>query len=100
MEPQIRAQRISEALRTELAEMISFELADPRVDGVLVNEVHVSPDLKKAAFSSPFPPVPTPPPSSAPSTAPAPFCAPRSLNASNSAAPPTSNSSPAPTSTR
>ncbi|MCA2966894.1 MAG: 30S ribosome-binding factor RbfA [Acidobacteriaceae bacterium] len=48
MEPQIRAQRISEALRTELAEMISFELADPRVDGVLVNEVHVSPDLKKA----------------------------------------------------
>jgi ribosome-binding factor A len=48
MEPLIRAQRVSEALRIELTEMIGFELADPRVEGVMVNEVHVSPDLKKA----------------------------------------------------
>lgn len=48
MEPLIRAQRVSEALRIELTEMIAFELADPRVEGVMVNEVHVSPDLKKA----------------------------------------------------
>ena len=48
MEPLIRAQRVSEALRIELTEMVGYELADPRVEGVQVTEVHVGPDLKKA----------------------------------------------------
>ncbi len=48
MEPLIRAQRVSEALRIELSEMVGYELADPRVEGVQVIEVHVAPDLKKA----------------------------------------------------
>lgn len=47
MDP-IRAQRISEALREELSEMIAYEMDDPRVAGAQVVEVHVSPDLTKA----------------------------------------------------
>jgi ribosome-binding factor A len=44
-----RVQRVAEALRDELSEMIAFELADPRVSGVSLTEVHVSPDLKVAS---------------------------------------------------
>lgn len=43
-----RAQRVSEALREELAELIEYELSDPRVGVVTVTEVHVTPDLKHA----------------------------------------------------
>jgi ribosome-binding factor A len=39
-------ERVVEALREELAEIIAFELADPRVDGVEVVEVHT--DGKRA----------------------------------------------------
>lgn len=39
-----RAQRISEALREELAELVGYELKDPRLVGVTVTEAHVSPD--------------------------------------------------------
>ena len=43
-----RRQRVSEALREELAEMIAYELSDPRIGDVVVTEVLVSPDLKHA----------------------------------------------------
>ncbi len=43
-----RAQRVSEALREELSEMIGYELADPRIGEAVVTEVLVSPDMKHA----------------------------------------------------
>src|SRR5512138_1205936 len=46
-----RAQRISEALREELAELIEYELKDPRLAGVTVTGVQVTPDLKHAHVS-------------------------------------------------
>ena len=44
----IKFHRVSEALREELGELISYELADPRIDSVTVTEVLVTPDRKKA----------------------------------------------------
>ena len=43
-----RTLRISEAVREELAEIIGFELDDPRLGDVDVTEVHVSPDGRHA----------------------------------------------------
>lgn len=43
-----RTERISEALREELSEIISYEMADPRVASAAVTDVHVSPDLRHA----------------------------------------------------
>jgi len=43
-----RALRVSETVREELAELIAFELEDPRLETVNVSEVHVSPDAKYA----------------------------------------------------
>lgn len=43
-----RAQRVSEALREELGEMIAYELSDPRIGELAVTEVLVSPDMKHA----------------------------------------------------
>lgn len=43
-----RVQRISEALREEISEMIEYELEDPRLRNVTVTEVQVKPDLKHA----------------------------------------------------
>lgn len=43
-----RAERVSEALREELAQIIGFELADPRLAGVTVSEVRVTPDMRHA----------------------------------------------------
>lgn len=43
-----RAQRVSEALREELAEIIEYELLDPRLAGVTVTDVQVTPDLRHA----------------------------------------------------
>lgn len=45
---QHRTQRVSEAIREELSEMISFELSDPRVIGVTVTSVEASPDGRHA----------------------------------------------------
>jgi ribosome-binding factor A len=45
---QHRAERVSEALREELGEMISYELSDPRIGDTVVTEVLVSPDKKHA----------------------------------------------------
>ena len=43
-----RTQRISEAVREELSEIIGFETADPRLLAVDVTEVRVSPDGRHA----------------------------------------------------
>ncbi len=43
-----RAERVSEALREELSEMIAYELSDPRIGEAVVTEVLVSPDLRHA----------------------------------------------------
>ncbi len=43
---QRRIQRVSEAMREELSEIISFELADPRIGPVDVTEVLVTPDMR------------------------------------------------------
>lgn len=43
-----RAERISEALREELGEMIAYELTDPRIGDATVTEVFVSPDMRHA----------------------------------------------------
>ena len=45
MEPH-RAQRVSEAMREELSEIIAFEMADPRIGPVDVTEVLVTPDMR------------------------------------------------------
>lgn len=43
-----RAERITEALREELDELIGYEMSDPRVENVSVSEVILSPDGRKA----------------------------------------------------
>jgi ribosome-binding factor A len=43
-----RSQRVSEALREELAEIVAFELSDPRLDSVSVVDVQVTADLRSA----------------------------------------------------
>lgn len=43
-----RTERISEALREELGELIGYELTDPRIGDAIVTEVLVSPDKKHA----------------------------------------------------
>ena len=43
-----RAERVSEALREELGEMIAYELADPRIVEAVGTEVLVSPDMRHA----------------------------------------------------
>lgn len=43
-----RAERVSEALREELGELIAYELSDPRIGDATVTEVLVSPDMRHA----------------------------------------------------
>lgn len=43
-----RTERLSEALREELAELIAYEMSDPRVSDVTVSDVVVSPDKRHA----------------------------------------------------
>jgi ribosome-binding factor A len=50
-----RAERVTEAIREELAELISYEMSDPRVSSATVTEVHVSPDLRRARITLAFP---------------------------------------------
>jgi len=47
MDPR-RSERLSEAIREELDELISYELSDPRIDTAGVAEVAVSPDARTA----------------------------------------------------
>jgi len=44
-----RSRRVAEALREEVTEMIGYELTDPRLEGVEVVDVHVSPDMRLAS---------------------------------------------------
>jgi len=46
-----RNERVSEKLREELDELIGYEMSDPRVGGASVSEIHLSPDLRKAAVT-------------------------------------------------
>jgi ribosome-binding factor A len=43
-----RVERITEAIREELSEMISYELSDPRVASATVTDVQISPDKRHA----------------------------------------------------
>lgn len=43
-----RSRRVSEALREELAEIVSFEMTDPRLEGAAVTAVNVSSDGRYA----------------------------------------------------
>ena len=50
---QHRTERISEALREELTEMIGYELSDPRVASATVTGLEVSPDKRHALVRDP-----------------------------------------------
>jgi len=43
-----RAERLAEALKDEIAEVVGFELDDPRLEAVTVTDVSVSDDLRDA----------------------------------------------------
>ncbi|MGQ9635205.1 MAG: 30S ribosome-binding factor RbfA [Bryobacteraceae bacterium] len=43
-----RSERVREAIREELSEIIAYEMEDPRVQSVEVTEVLLSPDLRHA----------------------------------------------------
>lgn len=45
-----RTLRVSEAVREELAEIVGFEMSDPRLTDVDVTDVHVSPDSRHATI--------------------------------------------------
>jgi ribosome-binding factor A len=47
MDPR-RSERVSEAIREELEELIAYELSDPRINTSGVAEVLISPDARKA----------------------------------------------------
>ncbi len=51
-----RSERVSEALREELDELIGYEMSDPRVSGLTVAQVLLSPDMKKAEVRLGMPP--------------------------------------------
>lgn len=51
-----RSERVTEALREELDELIGYEMSDPRVSGLTVTEVLLSPDRKKAQVRLAMPP--------------------------------------------
>jgi len=43
-----RTGRVSEAVRIELAEILGFEMADPRLSDVVITDVNVSSDMRHA----------------------------------------------------
>ncbi|MFL6466702.1 MAG: 30S ribosome-binding factor RbfA [Pyrinomonadaceae bacterium] len=43
-----RPERLAEALKVEIAEVVGFEMDDPRLETVTVTDVEVSPDLHDA----------------------------------------------------
>jgi ribosome-binding factor A len=45
---ELRSRRVAESMREELSELIRFELDDPRIQGVDVVDVIVSPDMRHA----------------------------------------------------
>ena len=51
-----RTERIAEALREELAELVEYELSDPRASGIVVTDVQISPDKHHAHVRVAFAP--------------------------------------------
>jgi len=51
-----RTERIAEALREELAELVEYEMSDPRVAGIVVTDVQISPDKHHAHVRLAFAP--------------------------------------------
>ena len=51
-----RTERIAEALREELAELVEYELSDPRANGIVVTDVQISPDKHHAHVRVAFAP--------------------------------------------
>ena len=47
-----RTERVSEALREELGEIIAYELSDPRIGDATVTEVLLSPDMRHAQMQT------------------------------------------------
>ena len=43
-----RPERLAEALKTEIAEVVGFQMDDPRLESVTVTDVEVSSDLRDA----------------------------------------------------
>lgn len=43
-----RPERLAESLKVEIAEVVGFELEDPRLEAVTVTDVEVAPDLRDA----------------------------------------------------
>ena len=43
-----RPERLAEALKIEIAEVVGFEMDDPRLESITVTDVEVSPDLRDA----------------------------------------------------
>jgi len=43
-----RPERLAESLKVEIAEVVGFEMDDPRLETVTVTDVEVSPDLRDA----------------------------------------------------
>ena len=43
-----RPERLAESLKEEIAEVVGFELDDPRLESVTVTDVEVAPDLRDA----------------------------------------------------
>jgi len=43
-----RVERITEAIREELSEMIGYEMSDPRIGAAIVTSVQISPDKRHA----------------------------------------------------
>ena len=46
--PYKRAQRVSDNIRREIANIFSFEISDPRLKGLTITEVQLSDDLSSA----------------------------------------------------
>lgn len=42
-----RTQRICEAIREEVAELVGYEMSDPRLSSVIVTDVQISPDKRR-----------------------------------------------------
>ncbi|MFZ5929116.1 MAG: 30S ribosome-binding factor RbfA [Acidobacteriota bacterium] len=45
---ELRSRRVAESMREELSELVRFELSDPRIQGVDIVDVIVSPDMRSA----------------------------------------------------
>ena len=43
-----RPERLAEALKIEIAEVVGFEMDDPRLESITVTDVEVSPELRDA----------------------------------------------------